>query len=119
MTAPLATSPDILPDSRPSRITKSVWYAGAWWTPIYCANCGADGGIVPEENMTFAFYICTPCYEKHGAILNMYLMPDEVFWEKMKQEQLERYGHYLSEQELEEVIREDTSPLARLIKQRR
>ena len=44
------------------------------------------------------------------------MMPDEVFWEKLKQEQLETYGRFLTEQELIALVEEGTSSLAKLIK---
>lgn len=83
--------------------------------PVYCANCGADGGMVNEDNCNFAFYLCDPCAEKHGEIAGTYMMPDEVFWEIAKQEQLEKYGRFLTEQELLRVAESSTSPLSTLI----
>jgi hypothetical protein len=35
---------------------------------------------VPEENMTFAFYLCNACYEQYGAIAGMMAVPDDVFF---------------------------------------
>jgi len=72
---------------------------------------------VPEENMTFLFYLCNTCAETYGAIANTMMMPDEVFWERIKQEQLEKYGRFLTEQELVAVMQEGTSALSRLIKE--
>lgn len=109
---------DILPDSRLERPKGAVW-RGSWWVPVFCANCGADGGLVPEENMTFAFYLCDPCAEKYGEVAGTYLMPDEVYWERLKQEQLNTYGRVLTAEELVQIVEADASPLATLIKQRR
>src|SRR6266550_120985 len=105
---------EVLPDSRPAHSTGSKMLNGSWWAPIFCANCGAPGGMAPEENMTFIFWLCTPCFESHGEIVKTYVMPDEVFWEKVKQEQLALYGRYLTEQELVDVVAADASPLATL-----
>lgn len=44
-------------------------------------------------------------------------MPDEVFYQKVAEEQLETYGKFLSEQELITIVEEDASPLATLLKE--
>lgn len=89
---------------------------GLFYVPIYCANCHAEGGLVPEENTTFAFWLCNPCFRTMGEITNTMAMPDEVFWERVKQEQLERYRRLLTPQELLTVVEADASPLATLVK---
>lgn len=107
---------EVLPDSRAKTTKGRIFTAFGTWVPVFCANCGKPGGSCPEENMTFLFYQCTPCSEKYGAITGTMVMPDEVFFEKLKQEQLESHGHFLSEQELVTVVQEDASPLATLLK---
>lgn len=91
--------------------------------PIYCASCGVEGGAVPEENMTFAFWLCDKrlngCFEKYGEIAGMMAVPDQVFWQKVRQEQVERYGRELGFRELADIVAADASPLATLIKQGR
>ena len=82
-------SDDILPDSRAKTVKGRISVKGTTFIPIYCANCGADGGGVPEEHVTFAFYLCTPCCETWGPIAGTYTEPDAVFFEKVRQAQLE------------------------------
>ena len=109
----------VLPDSR-SRDSKGVIRGPMRkWLPIFSASCGADGGMVPEENMTFVFWLCRSCAETYGKIANMMMMPDEAFWERVKQEQLETHKRLLTEQELLTVVEADASPLATLLKQGR
>jgi hypothetical protein len=60
--------------------------------PIYCAQCGKQGGMVPEANMTFACWLCDDCYHTHGALLNATVIPDEVFWAEVAEAQREKYG---------------------------
>ncbi len=110
---------NVLPDSRSQQLRNGQYRGGMWWVPIYCANCGGEGGLVPEDTTNFVFYLCNDCFALCGEITNTYVMPDEVFWEKVKQEQVEKYGRYLTQVELERVVAEDASPLATLIKQRR
>jgi hypothetical protein len=77
----LAGRIDLLPDSRlQHRECGTIRGPGGNWVPIFCANCGAPGGVVPEENMTFAFYLCNACYEQYGAIAGTMAVPDEVFF---------------------------------------
>lgn len=108
---------ELLPDSRAKNTTGRIFTAAGVWVPVFCANCGVHGGSCPEENMTFLFYICPKCAETYGAITGTMMMPDEVFYEKLKQEQLESHGRFLSEQELIQVVQEDSTPLAQLIKE--
>ena len=83
---------DILPDSRTKRTVGRVFSKGLFstWVPIYCANCAADGGLVPEENMTFAFWLCNNCFETFGKIAGVMMIPDEVFWREVAFEQEEQ-----------------------------
>lgn len=112
-------SPTILPDSRRRDRRQFVPSALGNQTPIFCANCGADGGLVPEESCTFAFYLCNPCFATCGELTTFAVMPDEVFFEKLKQEQLASYGRYLTEPEVAAIVAADASPLATLIKEGR
>jgi len=108
---------NVLPDSR-ARVTRGVTTVrGANYVPIYCANCGAPGGGVSAEHMTFAFYLCNPCHEKWGPIAGTYAVPDEVFWEKVKQAQLETYGHILDADELAREADKPESVIAKLIRE--
>lgn len=113
---------DLLPDSRVAVISTPKGATpgpGGFWVPIFCASCGTDGGRVPEENMRFVFWLCNDCFATYGELTNMMVMPDEVFWEQVKQEQLEKYGRLLTNQELISVVEADASPLATLLQQGR
>lgn len=113
---------DVLPDSRLTTIStpkNSRFYNGQFWEPIFCANCGADGGMVPEGAMTSVFWLCNSCFQTMGEITNTMVMPDEVFFAKVQQEAHEMFGRDLNEQELIRVVEEDASPLATLLKQGR
>lgn len=110
---------DVLPDCRARETKDRLFIGGQSWVPIFCANCGKRGGSVPEENMTFAFWLCNPCFESKGHITTTMVVPDAVFYESLKNEQLESYGRVLNEQELVRVVQEDASPLANLLKSRR
>lgn len=114
---------DILPDSRATVISTpkhATFELGMFWVPIYCGSCGREGGRVPEENMTFAFWLCQECEPKYGHLTAHMMVPDAVFWERVKQEQLNHGAQrLLTTDELQAVLATDTTPLATLLKQGR
>ena len=110
---------NVLPDCTSRDRRGAVHTPMGWMVPIYCANCGAPGGLVTEESLTFAFWLCTPCFETHGEIAGTYVVPDDVFRRRMVAEQMEKYSRLLSEQELKVVADANSSPLATLIREGR
>lgn len=48
----------------------------------------------------------------------MMVMPDEVWWSRIQDEQMEKYGRLLEPGDLLDIVEADSSPLATLIKQR-
>jgi hypothetical protein len=113
---------DILPDSRTKSRSKgrtgSVMIEGVVWVPVYCANCGKTQGLVPEENITFAFFLCDDCAEKMGPIAGTYMEPDEVFYQKVAFEMQEKYGRILTARETLNQLGDVNSPLSRLARER-
>ena len=67
--------------------------------------------------MTFAMYLCNGCAEKWGPIAGTMMVPDEVFFERVKQAQLEEHGHLLDEEELVKVLSDPTSALSKLVRE--
>lgn len=112
------TAPLVLPDSRAANPTGLVPSVNGWQVPIFCASCGVKGGLVPEENMTFAFWLCNPCFAAHGEITNTMVMPDEVFWEEVKHAQLDKYGHNLTPEETIASLADPESLESRLARDR-
>lgn len=113
---------EILPDSRPREAIGSVSGPGGMWSYIFCANCGKRAGRVLEQTRQedgFAFYLCSTCFETYGELTNMMVMPDEIWWARIQEEQLEKYGRLLNPEDLIAVVEADSSPLATLIKQGR
>lgn len=107
---------DILPDSRADYTKGCIFTSAGTYIPYFCANCGKESGWCPDE-ATFMFYLCRKCEETHGQVAGLMRLPDEDFWEKLKQEQMASYGHYLTQEELAKVVEEDNSPLAKLLKE--
>lgn len=115
--ATMTTKSELLPDSRPKVVKSQKWHKGAFWTPIFCANCGIPGGYVPEENCSFACWLCDLCAETYGTVAGTMMMPDEVFWKKVEEAQLEQYGRVLSTLELVQVANDESSSLSTLLKE--
>jgi hypothetical protein len=105
---------DILPDSRARDIKGRIFRCGVPWVPVACASCHKPYGTVPED-MPFAFVLCNPCADRYGDIAGMAKMPDEVFFEKLKQEQMASYGRFLTLEEIGKVVEDNDSQLATLI----
>jgi hypothetical protein len=110
---------DILPDSRAKTPRGLVMFSPmGTLVPVFCVNCGAAGGHCPEENMTFICYLCAKCAETHGAIAGTLMMPDQVFWERVKQEQIEKYGRVLTAEETARSLEDPLSLESLLAKDR-
>jgi hypothetical protein len=108
----------LLPDTRLKIPTKVQRHKDQNWVPIFCANCGKDGGWVPD-NSTFAFYICTPCAAKCGNIDGTYMVPDEVFFDKLRNVQIEEFGRELSVYEMTEAIKNENNVLSKLVSEKK
>jgi len=119
MSATNAT-PDILPHclTRTAKVDHGMSRNGVTWFYLFCANCGADGGRVMDDQLgtNYAFYLCDPCAEKWGPIAGTYMEPDHVFWERVIAEQIEQYGRVLTPMEQVEVLKDENSILAKLAK---
>jgi hypothetical protein len=89
------------------------------WIPIFCANCGKPHGYVPEENMDFVCWLCDPCAVKVGHELIGALIPDEIFWQKARFEQLEKYGRLLTQEELQPILDSSCTALSKLLRDRK
>ena len=76
---------------------------GFEWMYLFCANCGKDGGRVLKADIPnaneFAFYLCDDCAEKHGKIDGAYMVPDEVFYAKVREAMAERIAKVLNSEE--------------------
>lgn len=109
----------LLPDSRLKTPKNVQIHLGRNWVPIFCASCHKDSGtFVMEENCTFAFYLCDPCAARFGNIDGTYAVPDEVFFERVKQAQLEEFGRELTVPELIEAVSQEDHILSKLAKDR-
>lgn len=112
--------PDILPSSVAREIRGRVFRGSQAWIPIFCLNCGCDGGMLvePEVGSGWAGYLCDPCAEKWSPMFGTCLVPDEVFQERAQQEQMERYGRLLAPNEVVEALKDGSNSLAKLVRSR-
>jgi len=114
---------EILPNCIATRSERSVvWANGMKWLPLFCANCGKEGGMVLETDWNrvknFAFYLCDPCAEKWSPLADVAISPDEAFWKKVQAVQQEEFGRELTEAELIEALKNDDHVLTKLCKDR-
>src|SRR5438105_4877335 len=106
-------SVDTLPSSR---LDSEINVVSGWhpllkafinYVPIFCANCGFDSGMLVPEDSGFAFYLCDErgknCADRWEPLANTCLVPDEIFWQKVKEAQLEEYGRELTPEEIIEA----------------
>ena len=110
------STPDILPECR-AKVTRGVVPSSRGnQVPIFCANCGIDGGWVPEKYCTFAFYLCDPCAEKHGDPAHFYKEPNAVFFERVAAAQQDALGEgrYYSPLELLAQLEDPSSKMSKL-----
>lgn len=111
-----ASNNHLLPDSRLVRPVGSQRVAGmGYWQQVFCAVCHRGGAFVPEDNMDFICWVCNDCAPKFGEEFGALLMPDEVFWERLKQESFAHFGYYPTAEELDAVRTANCSPLATLL----
>jgi hypothetical protein len=102
---------ELLPDCRAQHPSSIFRGTAGIWVPVFCANCGAEGGLVPSEGMTFLFYLCNTCAETYGQLAGTMLMPDELYYERLAQEQLARYGRYLTPREWGQISEDPAHPM--------
>lgn len=92
--------------------------ADGWWIPLYCANCGRRGGMVPERMITFAFYLCDPCAETHGHPAHFYVEPDVVFWDRVRVAMLDEKIDGLTEIDMQAHANDSSSVIGKLLRER-
>jgi hypothetical protein len=114
---------ELLPNCIATRSERTiVWANGMKWIPIFCANCGKDGGQVLEGDWervkNFAFYLCDPCAEKWSPLANMAISPDEAFWRKVRTAQIEEFGRELTPEEIVEALKDGEHILSKLARDR-
>lgn len=119
----MALTKDILPNCIAQRSEKTiVWPNGQKLLPLFCANCGKEGGLVFEIDWdrvkNFAFYLCDPCGEKWSHLADVALSPDEVFWKTIHEIQLDEFGRDLTDAELVEALKDDNHILTKVCKDR-
>jgi len=120
----IADGKEIFPDSRAKSAKGSVRRVDSYgrvtnWIPVYCANCGDEHGSVPEENCTFACFLCDLCAEKMGdKLTDKYTEPDTIFWQRVADEQLDKHQQILGLPALLHELENTNSPLAKLFKDR-
>lgn len=120
--------PDVLPDGRIRAANRKTIRMRDPANPgttreyewVYC-DCG-DGGppngpLVPVDDITFAFYLCTKCEAKGlGIVAGMMRLPDDTFRARAVEAQLVEAGRPMTIPELAAKAAEPDSLFAKLCK---
>ncbi len=118
--ASVTTLPNSLPKDK--KVDLNLSCNGQEWLYIYCASCGVDGGRVLKTDVPnreeFAFYLCEPCAQKYGNIAGMWAEPDALFWQKVKEAQLEHHHRELTATEILKELDDPHSYLNQLVRDR-
>jgi hypothetical protein len=119
----VALTKDILPNCITTRSEKTVvWPNGQKLIQLFCANCGKPGGLVMQTEYerinNFAFYLCDPCAEKWSPLVDTQICPDEAFWQKVREAQMEEFGRELNAEEIAKALADETHVLTKLCKDR-
>ena len=116
---------DVLPDSRlrsPKFTKLAQWLVDGHYVtielePVYCANCGTPHGYVPIANTSFAFWLCDKCFTTWGIPAGTMVSSDEIYWRRVRDAMMNKYGHVLSKDELQQLAKDGYGQLATLIKE--
>src|ERR1700739_2134338 len=87
-----------LPDCRLRGYNKErndYYYAGQLWDRLFCANCGAKGGIVAKGS-PHVFYICDPCaikFDNKPPPGTIEVKPDGINAKVVTEEELQRQAY--------------------------
>lgn len=78
-----------LPDSRCKERNTRQGPAGIM-SKVYCANCGADGGLITEEFAAKVFYLCDRCAETYGKLPDSMEVSEAVVRGEQKPNEIEK-----------------------------
>lgn len=118
------THQEVLPSSIPrsQKVDHNLSQPGAEWLYAYCASCGCDGGRFLKADIPnreeFGFYLCNDCAAKYGNLPGTVMVPDQVFYDLVKQAQIEREGRLLEPYEMIEALKNSDHYLSKLANDR-
>ncbi|HEU4727673.1 MAG TPA: hypothetical protein VFT22_07285 [Kofleriaceae bacterium] len=112
--------PDVLPICTTREVRGRIQIRGLTMVPVHCMNCGKHYGYCPEPEPGSGYvgYLCEPCAEKWSPIVGVSLTPDEAFWQRAREAQLEDYGRELTVDEQTRELGDVSSPLSLLARSR-
>jgi hypothetical protein len=115
-----------MPEAHPNSLTKTpkvdrgLGIPGTWFY-VFCASCHKQSGHrvrdteIPYKEQ-FAGWLCDDCYARYGSISGTLTVPDEVFWQKVNEAQMEKYGRLLTADEIRVELEDSSSILSKLKK---
>ena len=95
---------------------------GVWSVPVHCMNCGDQHGYCNESATEpgggYVGFLCDRCAETWSPLVGTMLIPDQVHWQKVPAAQGEPYGRVLSPFEQAAALRDGSTVLAKLARDR-
>jgi len=88
--------------------------------PVFCANCGCQSPYYASETIPYAFWLCEDrtgqrdCSAKWQHLVGLLPIPDEVFFELVKQASIEHDGRELTAAEQAEALKSSDHYLSKL-----
>jgi len=112
-------SVNVLPSSlaRESKTVYKLTVCGRPAKQLYCGSCAAPGGFVAVD-VQFAFWLCRNCEGQWAVLAGTYTTSDEEFFRRVAEASRETYGRDLTVVEQLEALKDSTSPLYKLSKER-
>ncbi len=74
---------------------------------VFCFNCGKTKGWIPRGIFSWVSMLCDPCSESVGEAAAKCNTSDHVFWDKVREEMVSRFGRGLTQQELNRLAMRD------------
>jgi hypothetical protein len=115
---------NVLPNSltKDNKVDWSMSIPGREWMYLYCASCGGDMGRVLKAEIPnveeYAGALCDPCAEKYGNIPGAWAIPDALFWQKVKEAQIEHHHRELTAKEVLKELDDPNSYHNKLVRDR-
>lgn len=95
------------------------------WIPVFCASCGVGGMRVPLVQVLsggFVAWFCEAaqnnCAERYREQTMFAVIPDEIFFRKVQEAQLDKYGRELMPWEIVDQLHDPNSLMSQLARER-
>jgi len=110
--------PYVLPDCRTKQSKTFRGPDNQEYEQAYCANCHKAGPIVLAENCNWMFWLCNVCETKWAPVAGTYAQPDEEFFKRVAEAQLEKKARSMTAMELLKELEDPNSTFSKIARDR-